>query len=91
MQVRWTPEAADDFARIIEWIRAESPQAALRVAPTIYKAVAELPTSPRRGRIGLAPNSRELVFPPWPYIVVYEIADDQVIVLRVRHASREWP
>ena len=91
MRVRWTPQAADDFTRIVEWIRVQSPDAALHVARTLYKAVAERPKFPRRGRIGLATNTRELVFPPWPYIVVYEVTDDQVIVLRVRHASREWP
>ncbi len=70
MRVRWTPEAADDFAKIVEWIREQSPQAALHVARTVYQAVAELPKFPRRGRLGLVSNTRELVFPPWPYIVV---------------------
>jgi plasmid stabilization system protein ParE len=39
----------------------------------------------------MAENTRELVFAPWPYIVVYEIIDDQVHVLRIRHASQNWP
>lgn len=61
------------------------------MARTIYNSVAELRQFPRRGRIGLAPDTRELVFPPWPYIVVYEIIEDTVNVLRVRHASQNWP
>lgn len=48
-------------------------------------------TLPARGRIGRAPSTRELVFPPWPYIVVYEILDSEVHVLRIRHASQDWP
>jgi toxin ParE1/3/4 len=90
-RVRWTTNAADDLTRIVEHIREDNPAAALRVARTIYGAVAELRTFPRRGRTGLAPNTRELIFPPWPYIAVYEIIDDQVNVLRIRHASRDWP
>ncbi len=91
MRVRWTTNAASDLTRIVERIRAESPEAALHVARTIYNGVAELRRFPRRGRLGLAENTRELVFPPWPYIAVYEIGEDQVVVLRVRHASRNWP
>jgi toxin ParE1/3/4 len=91
MRVRWTANAAVDLTRIVERIRAESRGAALHVARTIYNGVAELRKFPRRGRLGLAENTRELVFPPWPYIVVYEIGEDQVVVLRVRHASRNWP
>ena len=91
MHVRWTTNAATDVTRIVERIRAESPEAALHVARTIYNGVAELRKFPGRGRFGLAENTRELVFPPWPYIVVYEVGEDQVVVLRVRHASRNWP
>jgi addiction module RelE/StbE family toxin len=91
MRVRWTTNAANDLSRMVERIRAESPEAALHVARTLYNGVAELGKFPRRGRVGLVENTRELVFPPWPYIVVYEVTGDQVVVLRVRHASRNWP
>jgi toxin ParE1/3/4 len=91
MRVRWTTNAATDLARIVERIRTESPDAALHVARTIYNGVAQLRKFPRRGRTGVVENTRELVFPPWPYIVVYEVGEDQVVVLRVRHASRNWP
>jgi addiction module RelE/StbE family toxin len=91
MRVRWTTNAANDLSRMVERIRAESPEAALHVARTLYNGVAELGKFPRRGRVGLVENTRELVFPPWPYIVVYEVTGDQVELLRVRHASRNWP
>lgn len=90
-RVRWTTNAADDLSHIVERIRAENPEAARRVARTIYTASAELGQFPHRGRIGLAENTRELTFPPWPYIVVYEVIQDQVQVLRIRHAAQDWP
>jgi toxin ParE1/3/4 len=77
MRVRWTGKAADDLRRIVEYIRKDNPAAARRVAQTIYKAIAELRTFPKRGRAGLVENTRELVFAPWPYIAVYEIIGDQ--------------
>lgn len=91
MRIRWTTNAANDLAQIVERIGEDNPSAAQRVARTIYQGVAGLRTSPNRGRIGMAENTRELVFAPWPYIVVYEIIEDQVHVLRIRHASQDWP
>ena len=88
--MRWTTNAADDFKRIVERIGEDNPAAAQRVAQTIYKGVAALRTFPNRGRIGLAKDTRELVFAPWPYIAVYEIVEDQVQVLRIRHAAQDW-
>jgi toxin ParE1/3/4 len=69
----------------------DDPAAAQRVARTIYTAVAGLRNFPYRGRIGLAPGTRELTFTPWPYIAVYEVIDDHVQALRIRHASQDWP
>ena len=91
MRIRWTSTAAEDFARVIDRIRADNSAAAQRVARSIYEGIALLRKMPNRGRIGLAEDTRELIFPPWPYIVVYEIIEDQVQVLRIRHASQDWP
>jgi plasmid stabilization system protein ParE len=91
MRVRWTTTAAADLAHIVEHIRKDDPAAARRVAQTTFKSVAGLRTSSSRGRIGLAENTRELVFAPWPYIAVDEIIGDQVQVLRIRHAAQDWP
>jgi len=90
-RVRWTANAANDLASIVNYIRKDNPEAARRVAKTIFDVVSELRTFPSRGRIGIVENTRELVFAPWPYIAVYEILEDQVQVLRIRHASRDWP
>lgn len=92
-RVRWTTNAADDLARIVRRIREDNPEAARRVAETIYHGVASLRNLPLRGRHGLAENTRELVFAPWPYVAVYEVTanQDQVYVLRIRHTSKDWP
>jgi addiction module RelE/StbE family toxin len=91
MRVRWTSTAADDLAHIVDYIRKDNPAAARRVAQTIYRGIAGLRKHPNIGRIGLAESTREIVFSPWPYIAVYEIAGDQVQVLRIRHAAQDWP
>jgi plasmid stabilization system protein ParE len=91
MRVRWTTTAADDLAHIVDYIRKDDPAAARRVAQSIYQAIAGLLKFPNRGRIGLAENTCELVFSPRSYIAVYEVIDDQVQVLRIRHAAQDWP
>ena len=89
MRVRWTANAAGDLADIVEYIRKDNPAAARRMAQTIYKGIAGLSSFPNSGRIGLAENTRELIF--GSYIAVYEIVDNQVQVLRIRHAAQDWP
>lgn len=72
MRIRWTPKAAGDLANIVDYIRKDNPAAARRVAQTIYQGIAGLRKFPNIGRIGLAEQTRELAFAPWPYIAVYE-------------------
>ena len=36
MQIRWSPSAAEDLLRIVEYIRKENAPAAQRVAKTVY-------------------------------------------------------
>ncbi len=83
MRVRWTMPAADDLTRIVEYIRVGNPEAARRVAQTIFEGVAGLNRFPGRGRAGHVEDTREIVFPPWPYVAVYEITGEEVRVLRV--------
>src|ERR1700733_301806 len=50
MNIRWSPEAAVDFAGIIEYTRTQNPAAADRIARTIYESIASLESFPRRSR-----------------------------------------
>ena len=90
-RVRWTTDAAGDLQHIVEHIRTDNPTAARNVARTIFDGCRSLRDFPHRGRIGLVADTRELVFAPWPYIAVYEVIEDEVQVLRIRHTSQDWP
>jgi toxin ParE1/3/4 len=98
-----TPSKARSAALIVGRIREDDPAAAQRIARKIslaiaqriarrmYDAIAGLHKFPQSGRVGLAASTRELVLAPWPYLAVYEIVENQVRVLRIRHASQDWP
>jgi toxin ParE1/3/4 len=89
--IRWSPEAAADFAAIVEYIRKQNPAAAERVAHTIYEGIASLASFPRQGRPGRISGTRELVFSPLPFIGVYRVGTEAVEIARVLHGSQRWP
>ena len=91
MQIRWSPAAADDLSRIIEFIRRDSLQAAQRVALAIYDHAASLSQFPYKGRTGRVEGTRELPLPSLPFIVVYRIVKDDVEIANVVHGAQKYP
>jgi toxin ParE1/3/4 len=91
MNIRWSPEAAVDFAGIVEYIRNQNFSAADRIARTIYDSVTSLKSFPQRGRRGKVEGTRELVLAPLPFIVVYRVQRENLEIARVSHGSQKWP
>jgi toxin ParE1/3/4 len=91
MQIRWSPEAADDFESAIRRILQDKPTNAQRVAQIIYDRIAALTTFPNRGRAGRIEGTRELVIVPLPFIAVYRVKDEFVEIVRLIHGAQEWP
>jgi toxin ParE1/3/4 len=91
MQVRWSPEAGDDFIGIVEYIRKRNSATSLRVARRMYQTIMSLRDHPERGRSGRVDGTRELVLAPLPYVVVYRVFKDTVQVTRVLHGAQRWP
>jgi toxin ParE1/3/4 len=91
MEVRWSPEAADDLAAIVAHIRKEDPDAAQRTAKDIYKRAGALRIFPNRGRQGRVKGTRELPLPPLPFIVVYRVLTHAVEIANIIHGAQRWP
>jgi addiction module RelE/StbE family toxin len=91
MNIRWSPEAAADFAGIVDYIQQQNPSAADRVCHSTYDSVNSLESFPNRGRPGRIDGTRELVLAPLPFIVVYRVTIDAVEIARVLHGSQRWP
>ena len=91
MRVRWLTLALDDLDHALDYIDADKPDAAKRVAGKIWKAAQLLAKHPATGRPGRVTGTREWVVQGTPYIMAYRVCDDALEILRVLHTAMEWP
>jgi toxin ParE1/3/4 len=91
LRVKWIRRALRDLDEVEAYIARDNPAAAAETVLGIARAVSLLQEQPGIGRAGRVPGTRELVIPDSPYIVPYRVKDNIVQVLRVYHASRQWP
>lgn len=90
MKLRWSQQAENNRSEILAYIGAESPTAARRMNALFTAAAVRLRSFPYLGRIGILPGTREFTIHP-NYRLLYEIADREIVVLALLHASRQWP
>lgn len=90
MKVRWSIAARDDLERIWHFMAARDSARAERVVRQILKAVAKLEDFPLVGRPGIASQTRELVVLGLPHVVIYDIVDRCIRVLRVHDGRSDW-
>ena len=91
MKLRYTRRALADIGEIHEYIAAENPAAARRVADELERVIGQLEKFPELGRIGRIEDTRELVVARYPYVVAYREHNDEVHILSVIHSARAWP
>jgi len=91
MKLRLTLAAEDDLAHIRDTIASENPAAAERVQHSIARAIGLLKFFPNIGRTGTAEGTREKPVKSLPYVVVYTVEEDELIVLRIYHGAQSRP
>jgi len=91
MRVRWTRLARTDLDAALSYISARNPAAARKVGARIRDAAHKLETHPLIGRPGTVSGTREKLTLPYPYVIVYEVAEeqDEVRILRVYHMAQD--
>jgi plasmid stabilization system protein ParE len=77
MRIRWTPAAAADLAEISEYLKNRHPHYRQPTMRKLYQAICSLRDSPGRSRPGRESGTRELLFPPLPY-VAYRVREQSV-------------
>ena len=92
MRIDWSERAVADRRRISEYIEQDrSLETANRVSRVIYDAVQSLRIMPYRGRTGSVDDTRELVVRALPYIVVYQIFEERLLILNIVHGAQSRP
>ncbi|EFC89955.1 addiction module toxin, RelE/StbE family [Neisseria mucosa ATCC 25996] len=90
MRVEWSEKALNEAESIVNYIFEENPIAALETDDLIRNAIGLLEKMPLAGRYGKVADTRELVINR-NYFVVYEIADNRVLILGVKHTRQRYP
>lgn len=92
--VRWSDEAIDGIEAQVEYIGQVDPAAARRIAERIIatgNSLGEIAT----GHYGRIEGTYEKLVGGTRYIAVYSVdrrgGEEMVAILRVIHASRDWP
>ena len=92
MRIEWSDRAVADLKAISEYIEKDRDLGtANRVTRTIYDAIQSLRSLPYRGRYGRLENTRELVIVRLPWIAVYRVAGERVLILNIVHGAQKWP
>ena len=86
----FTVSAQEDLRTIKKYICCDNFSAAQEVVKHIFECIEKLKDTPSIGRAGRVLRTRELVISKYPYIVPYQVRDNNVYVLRVLHTSRKW-
>ena len=91
MQLCWTQEAATDLEHIADYLFEHAPDRAEKLVRMVYDAPSTLLTFPQRGRPGRREGTRELVLSPMPYLLVYVVRDEMIVIVRILHGAQQWP
>lgn len=84
--IDWTSEALEQLDLMITYISVFDEAAAQRMLTRFANAGESLTDFPNRGRPA-GNGTRELVTVP-PYILRYQVVDDTVSILSIRHGAR---
>jgi plasmid stabilization system protein ParE len=89
MKLRFTRPALADLENILDYIAEHSPQGADRVHTRIHAIFDLIAQYPHIGAQTDDPVIRRAATAPYPYLVFYEVGDQDIIVHAVRHGARD--
>ena len=82
--------AQEDLRASKQYICYDNFSSAQKVITHILSCIENLRDNPALGRAGRVLRTKELVITKYPYIVPYQVRDNDIYILRVLHTSRKW-
>jgi toxin ParE1/3/4 len=89
VEIIWSPLALARLQEIRAYVARDKPDAAERLATRIVAVVEALRSHPRLGRAGTEPGIRELVIGGTPYVVLYRVSRQRVIISTIWHGAQQ--
>ena len=89
-EIVFTKLAQEDLRAIKKYVCCDNFSAAQKVVKHILECIENLKVNPSIGRAGRVLRTRELIISKYPYIVPYQVRDNNIYILRVLHTSRKW-
>jgi toxin ParE1/3/4 len=80
VEIVWSALARNRLREIRAYVAQDKPEAAERLAIRIVAMVETLRNHPHLGRVGTEPGIRELVIGSIPYIVLYRVQGEGVVI-----------
>lgn len=89
-RIIWSRSARNDLADIDDWFeQLGDPELALSATLAIRGRGDLLEQFPAIGS-PLDKGIRKMIFPGWPYIILYQVRLEAIHILRVRHSHSDW-
>ncbi|MBN8926676.1 MAG: type II toxin-antitoxin system RelE/ParE family toxin [Rhodospirillales bacterium] len=89
MKLRYTQPALADLEATLDYIASQSPQGARRVQARVRAIIDLLLTHPYIGTRTDDPTIRRMAALPYPYLIFYEVGEEDLIIHAVRHMARD--
>jgi len=88
-RVEFHEAAAADYDAAFDWYLERSPDAAIRFAAEVDRALAQILQAPKRWAVN-APSTRRFLLSQFPFTLVYrERTPGEIQILAVAHTSRQ--
>jgi len=88
VKLRYTRRAAAELEEVLAYIEGRSPLGAHHVQARMKAITDFLLRHPRAGQLTSNSRLRRVVVSPYPYLIFYEVAQDQIVIHGVRHSAR---
>ena len=88
VEIVWSALARTRLREIRDYIARDKPEAAERLAMRIVVMVEALRNHPYLGRAGAEPGIRELVIASTPYIILYRVQGERVVISASWHGAQ---
>lgn len=88
-EIVWSDIAIDQYAAAFDYLAERNWSAAEKLRSRVRETVERLSRRPI-GRPGRAPDTFEKIIERTSYLLVYELAGDELRVLRLFHMSQDW-